>query len=751
MTGRPVIFISAVSKELRSARQLVANTLQLLGYEPDWQDIFGTEEGDLRGMLRRKVDASAGVVQLIGQCYGAEPKTPDEQFGRVSYTQYEALYGKQRGKRVWYLILKENFTADPHEAEPEELQKLQKAYRERIEKGEDLYQPLGSFDALENSVLKLRDDLNRLRTRGKQWAAGVITLLILLVGLVIWVVHKEAETQQKENRTQQTVAELKDEMKKLREGIAQYPTTETKVREAGPNQKPEEIEDRTYTDLAKKLGIDAKTLREKLPAFAEKLKNSSQATTYERANASYVAKDYAEAERLALRAADEAQKQKPIQRKRIIQAFELAGLSAQKQIKYDRAMEHFREAETLTDRDRIPEEWAEVQFVIASLLGDEGKYGDAENVLRSVIDVQSRVLGSEHPDTLRSRTRLGYSLWKQNKLAEAEQNFREIIEVEERVLGTENRETLFSRNGLCVVLFNEGKYAEMEAETRLILKIREKVLGPQDQDTLRSRLNLAVALHWQGKYAEAEERFREVIKVQEKTLGPEHPDTLLNRNNLATVLDDEGRYAEAEAEQLDVIRIKEKVLGPEHPDTLASRYNLAIVLDHEGRYAEAEAQFRDVLKVQEKTLGPKQFDTLLSRNNLAITLNNEGKYAEAEAQLRQLIQVQERVFGAKHPWELASRVALARALDGQGRYSEAEAQFRDVINIQEKVEGPQHPHTLDSYYFFACELRHQNKLREAKEFARRAFEGARKVLGDNHPFTKKYAKLVAELEAKRDG
>jgi Domain of unknown function (DUF4062) len=118
VTVRPIIFTSAVSKELRSARQLVANTLQLLGYEPDWQDIFGTEEGDLRGMIRRRIDASSGVVQLVGQCYGAEPKAPDEQFGRVSYTQYEALYAKQRGKKVWYLILDENFTTDPHDAEP---------------------------------------------------------------------------------------------------------------------------------------------------------------------------------------------------------------------------------------------------------------------------------------------------------------------------------------------------------------------------------------------------------------------------------------------------------------------------------------------------------------------------------------------------------------------------------------------------------------------------------------------------------
>jgi hypothetical protein len=99
MSRRPTIFISAVSKELKTARQLVANTLQFLGYESVWQDIFGTEQGDLRAVLRQKIDGCKGVVQLVGKCYGAEPPAPDEQFGRVSYTQYEALYARQQGKK----------------------------------------------------------------------------------------------------------------------------------------------------------------------------------------------------------------------------------------------------------------------------------------------------------------------------------------------------------------------------------------------------------------------------------------------------------------------------------------------------------------------------------------------------------------------------------------------------------------------------------------------------------------------------
>ena len=87
MSPRPPVFISAVTAELRSARQLVANTLMFLGYEPIWQDIFGTEGGDLREVLRKQIDECNGVVQLVGKCYGAEPPQSDEKFGRVSYTQ----------------------------------------------------------------------------------------------------------------------------------------------------------------------------------------------------------------------------------------------------------------------------------------------------------------------------------------------------------------------------------------------------------------------------------------------------------------------------------------------------------------------------------------------------------------------------------------------------------------------------------------------------------------------------------------
>jgi tetratricopeptide (TPR) repeat protein len=187
MTIRPPIFVSAVTQEMRSARKLVVTTLQFLGYEPVWQDVFGTEEGDLRAMLRKQIDECKGVVQLVGQCYGAEPSIADEQFGRVSYTQYEALYARQKGKKVWYLLLDSHFPSDPHAVEPEVLQRLQSDYRQRVQTDLHMFHALSTHEALEVGVLKMKKELAELRLGVKRWAAGITFLLVLISALLVWM------------------------------------------------------------------------------------------------------------------------------------------------------------------------------------------------------------------------------------------------------------------------------------------------------------------------------------------------------------------------------------------------------------------------------------------------------------------------------------------------------------------------------------------------------------------------------------
>jgi tetratricopeptide (TPR) repeat protein len=192
---KPRIFLSAVTRELHSARQLGANILTRLGYEPVWQDIFGTEAGDLRQMLRDKIDSCDGLIHLVGFGYGAEPAQPDAEFGRVSYTQYEYCYARRTGKKTWILFVQDGFPADlppdqldlPPAGHPDpaayqtERRGLQDAWRARL-RGEGQLRHAASTTAdFELKFERLKDELQSLRRSFRAWQRVVVGLLLLLL------------------------------------------------------------------------------------------------------------------------------------------------------------------------------------------------------------------------------------------------------------------------------------------------------------------------------------------------------------------------------------------------------------------------------------------------------------------------------------------------------------------------------------------------------------------------------------------
>ena len=152
--NQPALFISCVSPEFRQTRSRVAAILTRLGYTPVIQEILGTEPGDLRQVPRDKIDACEGLIQIVGQGYGAEPPTVDANYGRVSYTQFEFLYARSQKKKTWLLFAGEDCARDtPLErldlpsdsAHPDlpgyqaERRALQLAYCDERKKGGHLY------------------------------------------------------------------------------------------------------------------------------------------------------------------------------------------------------------------------------------------------------------------------------------------------------------------------------------------------------------------------------------------------------------------------------------------------------------------------------------------------------------------------------------------------------------------------------------------------------------------------------------
>ncbi len=269
MAYRPVIFISCVSKELRSARQLVANTLQYLGYTPDWQDIFGTEQGDLRTMLKRRIDLSSGVLQIVGSCYGVEPHQMDSEFGRVSYTQFEALYAEKKGKRVWYLIVDDTFPVDDFKQEPEELIRLQCDYKERlVNQSPNLSHTCSSLDGIETRVLKLRSEFQTLRRNFKYWAICISVVLIVSLFLTLGIRNKQDKAI---SEAKKAAVAGKEAFETAQEAVEAIKEVDTKVEQSGVYIK----------GIRSTLNIDSANMRLETAIKAADLSNRGQVEAIE--------------------------------------------------------------------------------------------------------------------------------------------------------------------------------------------------------------------------------------------------------------------------------------------------------------------------------------------------------------------------------------------------------------------------------------------------------------------------------------
>ncbi|KAJ7278926.1 hypothetical protein C8J57DRAFT_1465179 [Mycena rebaudengoi] len=229
----------------------------------------------------------------------------------------------------------------------------------------------------------------------------------------------------------------------------------------------------------------------------------------------------------------------------------------------------------------------------------------------------SRLLGSEHPDTLNAMGNLAISYRDLGKFSEAEALEVVVLEKRTQILGSEHPDTLKAMGNLAITYRDLGKFSEAEALEVAVLEKRTQILGSEHPDTLKAMGNLAITYQDLGKLTEAEllQTYRKlgrlteaealqmvVLEKSQQTLGPEHPHTLNAMANLALTYQDLGRLAEAEALECGLGKLKEAaqlytavVEVRTHPDTVSAQENLLNCKIKEDTPGKQFQQFHDEL------------------------------------------------------------------------------------------------------------------------------------------------------------
>ncbi|MEU4413234.1 caspase, EACC1-associated type [Nocardia salmonicida] len=303
-----------------------------------------------------------------------------------------------------------------------------------------------------------------------------------------------------------------------------------------------------------------------------------------------------------------------------------------------------------------------------------------------------QALGSDHPETLTSRSDLAQAYRSVGRLTEAIVLHERTISDRARILGSDHPDTLTSQNNLAEAYRSAGRFGEALELFERTLADCERVFGADHPDTLHSRNNLAHAYRSVGRVGEAIPLFERTLADSERVFGADHLDTLRFRNDLADAYASAGRLPEAISLYERTLADRERVFGADHLDTLRFRNDLADAYASAGRLPEAISLFERTLADCERVFGADHLDTLRFRNDLAHAYASAGRLPEAISLFERTLAGCERVFGADHFDTLRFRNDLADAYASAGRLPEAISLFERTLADSERVLVADHPH-----------------------------------------------------------
>ncbi|MBI2267264.1 MAG: CHAT domain-containing protein [Armatimonadetes bacterium] len=144
---------------------------------------------------------------------------------------------------------------------------------------------------------------------------------------------------------------------------------------------------------------------------------------------------------------------------------------------------------------------------------------------------------------------------------EAEPVLRRALDLLTRALGPENPETLSVMNNLGLLYSLKGDYEKGESYLRRVLELDEKRLGPQHRATCLALNNLSTLYLKTGRIERAESGFRKALEFQKESWGPDHMEIAMYTNNLAFSHMDLGRLESSLHLALSSYQIQEKMTG----------------------------------------------------------------------------------------------------------------------------------------------------------------------------------------------
>lgn len=367
----------------------------------------------------------------------------------------------------------------------------------------------------------------------------------------------------------------------------------------------------------------------------------------------------------------------------------------------------------------------------------QSKKAEGEQEIRKVLAIMERVFGTDHPETLLTRVRLGQTLHRQGIHAEAETEFLKAAKGYEATLGPNHEDAINCRLTLASVFRAKGESERELDELRPVLALLEKSLGLDHPQTLSVMESVATCLYGLKRFPEAEREFQRLITNLEKSLGSDHEKIHRIRMVLISLLKDQAKFEGIIEDCKIQLAFEKRVFEPDSMFSFTTRRSLAEALLATGQNDEAEKQFwANLVQVESRSFQADPV-ALSARCDWARALNAKGRHSHAEEEFALVLSLLSAHYrkSADPDTMIKAQIGLADSLHGQKKFAAAETEYRAMLRVLENVPELYEPHGPLLCLNLSRTLKALNRKKEDLDFARHAAEGFSKSLGEEHPRT----------------
>ncbi len=342
---------------------------------------------------------------------------------------------------------------------------------------------------------------------------------------------------------------------------------------------------------------------------------------------------------------------------------------------WQQSIELLEEALALRRRGSSPQQLATTLGQLAELRREVGDIGRADVILREAFAIRQQLGAEDLAIGLVQQSHLRHA---QGRYDEAEDLLRRALTIQTQHLGRAHLDTAGTLNDLALVVDNQGDPAGAVVLYREALAVQRRAVGMDHPQVALTLHNLGCALFVTGDLEAARERLGEALVLRRRLLPSGHPRTTETLANLSVVLTDLGNPEAALPLAREALANRRQLFEAPHVQIGHSLYVLAYVLEKSEHLDEAEATYREALAAQRGSLPashPAISRSLAAIGGLKLLV---GQPASAEPLLRETLEIRRRVLASDHPLVLRAAIELGECLVLLQQPSEGENLLREA-------------------------------------------------------------------------